>query len=111
MRESEAFFHKEIALPARLPSIAFTHHFGRFSHLSMPLLEITYLNEYSGYTHYEIAITSNEYKSARPTDAKTIRLDNGNQAFYYNRRKMDGYIHLKWTKKVPKKRQSKASYK
>lgn len=83
--ESEKFFSKKIAFPTRLPSIEFTHNFGRFTNFSTPLLEITYLDERSGYTHYEIDITSSEYKRSQPKYAKTVSLKDGSEAFYYNR--------------------------
>ena len=85
IKESEKFFKDEIILPTRLPKIAFTHIFGRFSNFSTPILEITYLDEKSGYTHYQIDIVSIKDKIPLPTDAKKINLHDGNEAFYFKR--------------------------
>jgi len=92
VKESEEFFNKKIALPTRLPSIAFTHSFGRFSNLSTPKLEIDYLDEKSGFTHYKIDITSNEYKMTLPKDAKTVSLADGSEAFYFSRRNFTMFV-------------------
>lgn len=92
VEESEEFFDKKIALPTRLPSIAFTHNFGRFSNFSIPKLEITYLDEKSGYTHYGIDIIPNEYKMTLPKDAKTVSLADGSEAFYYSRRNFTMFV-------------------
>lgn len=62
LKETEDYLKLDISLPTRLPAVAFTHSFGRFNTLGIPQLEITYLNEDSGNTHYNILVTSLKYK-------------------------------------------------
>ncbi|MFG3613415.1 hypothetical protein [Rummeliibacillus stabekisii] len=63
LNEANAFFDENILLPTRLPAIAFTHTFARFTtNRETPKLEISFLNENSGETHYKIFVTSLKYK-------------------------------------------------
>lgn len=84
LKETEDYLKLDIPLPTRLPPVAFTHNFGQFSTLGIPQLEITYLNENSGTTHYKILITSLKYKQEFKDGPNThkIKLSDGIQAVY-----------------------------
>lgn len=82
LEEAEDYFKQDIALPTRLPPVAFTHHFGIFSTVGSPQLEITYLNENSGHTHYKIYVTSLEHKLKFRKEHIAI-LDDKSEAIYY----------------------------
>ncbi|MDQ0062208.1 hypothetical protein J2T14_004408 [Paenibacillus harenae] len=60
LQECETLHHKELKLPYKLPSIAFTHHFGRcindtVNHKNDDL-GIEYLHEKQGENHYKIDV-------------------------------------------------------
>ncbi|MBK3493932.1 DUF4367 domain-containing protein [Viridibacillus sp. YIM B01967] len=84
LKEAEDFFKLDISLPTRIPSIAFTHNFGRFTTLGNPQLEITYLNENSGEVHYKILVTSLKYKQEFTADqnVQRMKLNDGSEAVY-----------------------------
>jgi len=82
LQEAEEYLKQDIPLPTRLPPVAFTHHFGIFSTLGSPQLEITYLNEDSGHTHYKIYVTPLEHKLEFRKE-HVARLKDGSEAIYY----------------------------
>lgn len=83
LNEANAFFKKNILLPTRLPAVEFTHIFSRFSTLGNPKLEISFLNENSGTTHYKIFVTSLDYKMEYQNEnAVRMKLKNGSEGIY-----------------------------
>jgi hypothetical protein len=80
LNEAEDYFKKEIPLPTRLPEVVYTHHFGRFGTLEKQL-EITYLNEDSGHTHYKIVVTSPEPEQ-KSIKGQPVKLKDGSEAIY-----------------------------
>lgn len=58
-------FQKNIILPTRLPSIAFTHQFGRCNNLEGSLndeLELEYINQHEGKRHYILRVRPSKYR-------------------------------------------------
>ena len=94
VQEAEDYFKKEIALPTRLPQVAFTHHFGSFDTLTKQL-EITYLNEDSGSTHYKILVTIPVPNQKFSNKGKTLSLNDGNKAIYRTRENFDAMFFEK----------------
>lgn len=86
IKESENYFKQEITLPTRIPATPFTHHFGRFSTLGSPTLEVRFLNENNGNSHFKINITSLEHKQIFDSKEKTqkLKLADDSDAIYYN---------------------------
>ena len=82
LQEAEDYFKKKIALPTRLPEVAFTHHFAIFSTLGTPELAITYLNENSGSTHYKINVSLLIPNQKFSTKGQTLSLNDGSKAVY-----------------------------
>lgn len=85
VNEASAYFGENILLPTRLPAIAFTHTFARFTtNRENPKLEISFLNENSGETHYKIFVTSLKYKQEFRDLQKVTRmkLEDGSKAIY-----------------------------
>lgn len=82
--EANAFFEKNIPLPTRLPNVAFTHTFARFSTLGYPNLEICFFNENFGKTNYKIYITSLEYKKKleHKENISKVKLNDESEAIY-----------------------------
>lgn len=82
--EANVYFKKDILLPTRLPGIVFTHVFGRFSTIGYPKLEITFLNENIGKTHYKIFVTSLKHKQDFQNEENIIRmkLKDGSEGIY-----------------------------
>lgn len=83
----EYHFGKEVKLPIKMPSVPFTHCFGRFNNLEGSLndsLEIEYLKEQSGEVHYKIDIqpieNSIEFKNSYIE--KKYKLKNQTEALY-----------------------------
>ena len=91
IQECEAFLKRDIALPTRLPPIAFTHVFGSFDPKHVPQLSIYYLVENAGRTHYTLNIVDNVYERSFPKDAKTVKLPDGNEMVYYKR---SDFVHF-----------------
>lgn len=87
LQESKEHFRKTIVLPHRLPPVAFTHSFGRFSDLDGHLndeFEIEYINEDKPYHHYKIIVKPVEF-GIRFEDkhiTETVNLRDGSEAIY-----------------------------
>lgn len=94
LQEAKDFFKQDIALPTRLPPIAYTHHFGIFS-TSAPQLEITYLSEDSGHTHYKIYVRSLKYKLKIKAVEHKVKLNDGSEAIYLIRENFDELVFEK----------------
>lgn len=95
VKKAEQFYKGEIELPTRLPPISFTHVLGRFNDgVEVPRLEITYLDENSGYIRYKILITKvPEYRLNPSNVPEKIELGDGNEILYYNKQKwLDTFI-------------------
>lgn len=84
LNEASALFGENILLPTRLPAITFTHSFARFTNIKSPKLEISFLNENSGKTHYKIFVTSLKYKQEfkNEQNASRMKLKDGSEAIY-----------------------------
>ncbi|KXH87144.1 hypothetical protein [Sporosarcina sp. HYO08] len=87
LMDSKQHYKRDIALPIRIPPIAFTHSFGRFADLEGyedDHLEITYLNQNNEENHYKIVIRPIEYKSLLGEDKidKVFTLNDGNEALF-----------------------------
>lgn len=95
VKDSEAHFKREIALPTVLPPLSFTHHFGRFSDLEgneNDHLEITFLHEKSPEHHYGIRILpiGNKLEFTEEYIDQTFTLADGQEAIYST--KIDNFI-------------------
>ncbi|WP_230504249.1 hypothetical protein [Sutcliffiella rhizosphaerae] len=87
LKESEAHFKKDIALPVQMHPIEFTHSFGRFSNMNGELngrFEIEYIHVNKTDNHYMIGITpKKDGKQFREELIdKTYKLKNGSEAIY-----------------------------
>ena len=84
LNEANTFFRENILLPTRLPEVVFTHTFARFTTIASPKLEISFLNENSGETHYKIFVTSLKYKQEFQNEksASRMKLKDGSEAIY-----------------------------
>lgn len=83
----ERHFHQGLKLPLRVPSISFTHHFGRFNDLEGDMndfFEVTFINHQLPEHHYKITVRPNEFNL--PTKKENIvndfKLKNGTTAIY-----------------------------
>lgn len=95
VKKAEDFFKADIELPTRLPPISFTHVIGRFNDgVEVPMLEVTYLDENSGYIRYKISISKvHKYRLIPSNVPERIQLDDGNEILYYNKQKwLDTFI-------------------
>lgn len=85
--EFENHFKKDVKLPFLVPSIPFTHYFGRFNDLKTAInnsLDIEFINEKSPENHYKIDIRPVKHKIAINDKSvlKVFKLRNGNDAKY-----------------------------
>ncbi|WP_419887652.1 hypothetical protein ACN6MT_19705 [Neobacillus niacini] len=85
--ENNKHFKQSIALPVQLPSITFTHGFGRFSNLdgeSNDKLEINYLNKDVPQNHYKIFVQPVKYGLEFREDLidQRLKTKDGNEALY-----------------------------
>lgn len=85
--EFEDHFGKEVKLPIKMPSVPFTHRFGRFNDLEGDVddsLEIEYINEKNGEVHYKIDIRPRENKLELKNSyiKKVYKLQNQTEALY-----------------------------
>lgn len=86
LKEFEQHFGKELKLPLRVPSIAFTHKFGRFSDSEGEMndaFEMKLISDQSPRNHFKIDVRPLEHKI--PFDkyvTKVYMLDNGQQASF-----------------------------
>jgi hypothetical protein len=87
VKEFESHFKKDAKLPTLMPSIPFTHYFGRFNDLEAVIndsLDIEFINEKSPENHYKIDIRPVKHKIAIRDKSvlKVFKLRNGNDAKY-----------------------------
>ncbi|MGC8229987.1 hypothetical protein ACP2W0_13440 [Pseudobacillus badius] len=86
--EFENHFKNDVKLPLKMPSIPFTHMFGRFwedkEHSINDSLEIEFINEKSPINHYKINIRPLENKvvSTNRSHQTVYTLKDGQQAIY-----------------------------
>ncbi|QPQ31928.1 hypothetical protein [Lysinibacillus sp. JNUCC 51] len=83
----ERHFHQGLKLPLRVPSISFTHHFGRFNDLEGDMndfFEVTFINHQLPEHHYKITVRPNEFKLPvkKENIVKDFKLKNGTTAIY-----------------------------
>ncbi|MFJ8512799.1 hypothetical protein [Lysinibacillus xylanilyticus] len=83
----ERHFHQGLKLPLRVPSISFTHHFGRFNDLEGDMndfFEVTFINHQLPEHHYKITVRPNEFKlpAKKENIVKDFKLKNGTTAIY-----------------------------
>jgi len=83
----ERHFHQGLKLPLRVPSISFTHHFGRFNDLEGDMndfFEVTFINHQLPEHHYKITVRPNEFKlpAKKENIVKDFELKNGTTAIY-----------------------------
>ncbi|OCA91496.1 hypothetical protein A8F94_00830 [Bacillus sp. FJAT-27225] len=90
VHDFETYYKEDVKLPLMIPSIPFTHQFGRFSedkvyHIN-DSLEVEYLNEKSGDNFYKINIRSlkNKIDFKNSKNQKEYTLQNGEKAVYVN---------------------------
>jgi hypothetical protein len=100
LKEAEQHFEKDIQLPLRVPSITFTHTFGRFNNLkgySGDDYEVEFLNEETPGNHFKISIKPLEYKTpiSNKRVVKEFKLENGKIAFLMQ---VDGFYILSFEK-------------
>ncbi|MGD6966040.1 hypothetical protein ACQCVP_06395 [Rossellomorea vietnamensis] len=84
---AELHFNKEIPLPYRLPPIAFTHHFGRFTDLDGDIndsLEVEFLDQHNSANHYKMDIRPlrNKIEFQGRENLTEYTLKNGKKAIY-----------------------------
>lgn len=84
LNETNVFFEEVIPLPTTLPAVEFTHVFARFITIESPKLEISFLNENYGETHYKIFVTSLKYRQefGNEENISKIKLKDGSEAIY-----------------------------
>lgn len=87
LNETNVFFEEVIPLPTRIPNVGFTHSFARFISTGSPKLEISFLNENYGKTHYKIFVTSLKYKQdfQNEENISRIKLKDGSEAIFLNK--------------------------
>ncbi|WP_427109714.1 hypothetical protein [Lysinibacillus xylanilyticus] len=83
----ERHFHQGLKLPLRVPSISFTHHFGRFNDLEGDMndfFEVTFINHQLPEHHYKITVRPNEFKLSvkKENIVNDFKLKNGTTAIY-----------------------------
>lgn len=83
----EQHFHQGLKLPLRVPSISFTHHFGRFNDLDGDMndfFEVTFINHQLPEHHYKITVRPVQFKypSEKENIVKTFELKNGTTSNY-----------------------------
>jgi len=83
----ERHYHQGLKLPLRVPSISFTHHFGRFNDLDGDMndfFEATFINHQLPEHHYKITVRPIEFKypSKKENIVKTYKLKNGTTSNY-----------------------------
>ncbi|MGE7928424.1 hypothetical protein [Lysinibacillus xylanilyticus] len=83
----ERHFHQGLKLPLRVPSISFTHHFGRFNDLEGDMndfFEVTFINHQLPEHHYKITVRPNEFNlpTKKENIVKNFTLKNGTTAIY-----------------------------
>jgi hypothetical protein len=99
LKESQKHFKKEIPLPVQIPSLPFTHSFGRFSNLEGELndgFDVEYFNKEAPQNHYMIDVRPLKYKMIPPkrTISKVIKLKDGSDAIIFNRKIVSGFYVL-----------------
>ncbi|WP_246941961.1 hypothetical protein [Bacillus pinisoli] len=87
LQESRDHFKKDIALPVQIPSIEFTHSFGRFNNLDGDMndgFEIEYLHINKPRNHYMIRVKPVKYGLPIMQEHidQTFKLKDGSKAFY-----------------------------
>ncbi|MGE7908906.1 hypothetical protein [Lysinibacillus xylanilyticus] len=83
----ERHFHQGLKLPLRVPSISFTHHFGRFNDLEGDMndfFEVTFINHQLPEHHYKITVRPNEFNlpAKKENIVNDFELKNGTTAIY-----------------------------
>ncbi|MFF2794329.1 hypothetical protein [Lysinibacillus xylanilyticus] len=83
----ERHFHQGLKLPLRVPSISFTHHFGRFNDLEGDMndfFEVTFINHQLPEHHYKITVRPNEFNlpAKKENIVNDFELKNGTSAIY-----------------------------
>jgi hypothetical protein len=99
LKESQRHFHKEIPLPVQIPSLPFSHSFGRFSDLEGELndgFDVEYINKDAPQNHYMIDVRPLKYKMIPPKRiiSKFIKLKDGSDAIIFNRKIVSGFYVL-----------------
>jgi len=87
LKAFEQHYKRKLRLPFRVPPVAFTHIFGRFSDLDGDLndtLEVMFISDKSSKNHYKINVRPAKYGiSINNRHAiKTYKLEDGNKATY-----------------------------
>lgn len=83
----EDHYEKSLNLPLKLPSVAFTHHFGRFNDLEGEIndsFEIIYISDQSPENHYKMDVRTIKYKIPVKEQyvVKKVILEDGETANY-----------------------------
>jgi hypothetical protein len=99
LNESQRHFYKEIPLPVKIPSLPFSHSFGRFIDLDGELndgFEVEYINKNAPQNHYMIDVKPLKYKMIPPKRpmSKVIELNDGSKAIILNRKIISGFYVL-----------------
>lgn len=95
IKEAENHFGRDINLPVRIPSTAYTHSFGVFRKEGISQLTVKYLNENTGYTHYTLSITAKIDGPNVKSPQEIVSLKNGQKALYLNRDNIDALLFEK----------------
>ncbi|NRD80904.1 hypothetical protein HPT25_26610 [Bacillus sp. BRMEA1] len=87
LKAFEQHYKRKLRLPCRVPPVAFTHIFGRFSDLDGDLndtFEVMFISDKSPENHYQVDVRPAKYRiSINNKDAiKTYELKDGNKAIY-----------------------------
>ncbi|MCQ6276375.1 hypothetical protein JMM81_15780 [Bacillus sp. V3B] len=99
----ENHFKKDVKLPFKVPSIPFTHYFGRFNDLEGNLndsLDIEFINEKSSEYHYKLDIRQLKYKINFKNEKNhtTYTLENGQKVIYFEHQYFNFFVfeHDNW---------------
>ncbi|MDP4553478.1 hypothetical protein Q9251_21735 [Alkalihalobacillus macyae] len=90
LKEFNTHFNSDVSLPVQIPSIPFTHSFGRFNNLKEDIsdgLEIEFINKDSTKNHYMIWIKpiDKNFEIDEKTINKTYHISDGSKAIYSTR--------------------------
>ncbi|MGM0807374.1 MAG: hypothetical protein ACQET8_21960 [Bacillota bacterium] len=99
LTESKAHYQRDVQLPLQIPSLAFSHSFGRFNDLQGEIndsLDVEYVNKDVPQNHYKMDIRPLKYKLSVPKETidKTIVLENGKTAQVLNSKIISGFYVL-----------------
>lgn len=87
LNDLEMHYQKKLKLPLRVPPIAFTHHFGRFSNLNGDIndsFEVIFISNQLSENHYKINVRPVKYKIPIKDKyvIRTLELKSGEEAIY-----------------------------